>query len=702
MAQKIKKDIPQLQARAQYVPESFNPALNTIDVVFATGKSGLREPYFTEPYYEELEMTPEACDMTRLALGASVLDNHIQDDLSNIIGVTSNPRIENGQGIVTCRLSKREDIKGIVQDIVDGIIKNVSVGYSVEQYERISEVPYDVNDPEAEIDPDEVPTYRAVKWTPCEVSFVCVPFDEYSQSRKGEPLLTRSNSKKNECTLLINEREAQPMEQKPKVVEGEEAKDEKEVPAVAPDAQAPEAPEAEEPMVDGADEDESADGDDAEEGKRGKKSTMTAAEMQAAEIKRSKEIRLAVRAAKLEESFADELIEKRMKVADARSAVLAKLEEVSKQATTNNNTRVGGQGMTLEESRREAATRVLLNQFNPAAFPLKDGDNEMKAEGLQGMLRKYLHKQGVSEAPFMSTTELTARGLHSTSDFPVLLANVANKSLMAAYEQAPSTFAPFVQERSVPNFKAISSVRLSQGGTLQKVNEHGEYKRGSLQEYGGSYTPDTFGLIIGATRKLLMNDDLGAFTVIPASLGLRARQIENQAFWDLIISNPVMDEDGLALFHATHKNLASPGTVISVASIGAGRAAMRSVTDQDGYPINISPSYIVTPAALEILADQYTTQITPNLSGSVNPFAQGANKLQTIAEPRLDANSTTAWYMFADKSKVPMVEIARVNGQGPRISTREGFDIDGMETKISYDFGIKILDWRGFYKNPGA
>ena len=49
-----------------------------------------------------------------------------------------------------------------------------------------------------------------------------------------------------------------------------------------------------------------------------------------------------------------------------------------------------------------------------------------------------------------------------------------------------------------------------------------------------------------------------------------------------------------------------------------------------------------------------------------------------------------------------IVELARLGGQGPQMFTREGFSVDGMETKIRYVFGVKAIDHRGLFKNAGA
>lgn len=687
-----KTNLPLFDMRAGFVPSTFNKEKRTVDVIFSTGAKVLRSPWFGEPYYEELEISKSAMRMDRLNGGAPLLNNHSNWSLEDVIGVVERAWVDGEKAMATVRLSEREDIAGIVKDIETGIIRNISVGYRVHKFEK-------QNAPEgAAPTPDETPVYRAVDWEPMELSFVGIPADAGAQARGSDGALQlREGTQTNECVLVNNNEREESMGKKNK--DGQRSDDVSTETPASPSTETPAQAEGSTPTEGAAPASTPAAGAEGEEQERGAQpQTQTPEQIQAAEVTRQAEIRKAVRTARLEESFADELVkDTKMTIEGARAAIFAKMEETSNQVRTNNNVRVEGAGMETLIARREAATRVLLHQFDRSAFALKDGDGEMQAHGLLGMARKILTMEGVRGAYDMTPRELSERALHHSSDFPKVLENLANKTLQKGYEQAPNTFMPFVSEKSVADFKEISSVRLSDGGTLKKVNEHGEFKRGSLVETGEKYAVDTYGLIIGATRKLLMNDDLGAFTKIPTSLGMRAKQKENELFWAIVISNPVMAETGQALFSAPHANTQAQAA-IAIASLGTGRAKMRALLDMDKQPINLSPSYIVVPSALETLAEQYVAQVTPNASAQVNPFGpSGRSRLDIVVEPRLDA-APTVWYLFADKSKIDMVELARIDGQGPKISVREGFDIDGMETKISYDFGMKALDYRGFFK----
>jgi hypothetical protein len=231
-----------------------------------------------------------------------------------------------------------------------------------------------------------------------------------------------------------------------------------------------------------------------------------------------------------------------------------------------------------------------------------------------------------------------------------------------------------------------------------KVGEHGEYKRTTVEESAEKYAVEKFGLILGRTWELIVNDDLDAFTRLPAQLGVRAREKENETFWNLILANPLM-ADGFAYFSSNHANLAGAGAAISVATIGAGRSAMRLQVDLEGELMNVQPRYLVVPASKETVAEQFTSSIQPQAAGDVNPFA---GKLLPVVEPRLDASSTISYYLSADKGQLAAAEMALLDGRGPEIFVREGFEVDGMELKIRYVFGMKLIDHRAMYKNPGA
>ena len=104
--------------------------LDNLEITF-TAASG--EPYKRydeekeEFYYERLVITDEAVDLNRLNNGASILKNH---DPDHILGTITRAWIEDGKVVVRARFCKNSpEAQQIFRDIVDGTMKNVSIGY---------------------------------------------------------------------------------------------------------------------------------------------------------------------------------------------------------------------------------------------------------------------------------------------------------------------------------------------------------------------------------------------------------------------------------------------------------------------------------------------------------------------------------------------------------------------------------------------
>jgi hypothetical protein len=302
---------------------------------------------------------------------------------------------------------------------------------------------------------------------------------------------------------------------------------------------------------------------------------------------------------------------------------------------------------------------------------------------------------------------LSRAGYHTTSDFPLLLEDVARKNLRSAYEVAPQTWRPLAREVSLSDFRPSRQLQIGTAPPLLEILESGEFTSGTIGEAKETLQLVTYGRIFGITRQALINDDLNAFGDIPAKFGRTAADTESNLAWAVITANGLMG-DGVALFSvATHANLTTgPGTVISVASLGVGRGAIRLQKDIDGTtPLNLSPRYLIVPSALETIADQFVTQITPAVNASANPFGPGGRTpLQVIVESRLDADSGTAWYLATSpESGAPLLNHGTLEGQaGPDVRQMEGFTIDGVQFRCRIDVAFGAADWRAGYKNAGA
>ena len=359
-------------------------------------------------------------------------------------------------------------------------------------------------------------------------------------------------------------------------------------------------------------------------------------------------------------------------------------------------------GLDAAETRRAAVEAALLHRYDPGRFALNEPAREWRGLSLIEMARGWLEAEGV-RVRGLSRDEVATRALHSTSDFPAILAGVTNKTLRNAYETAPRTYPAIARRTTVADFKLVHRLQLGEAPQLEKVNQSGEFKRGTIGEAQETYRIETFGKVIGITRQVLINDDLDAFTRVPALFGTSAATLESDVVWGIFTANPAM-ADGNALFHASHKNLAGTGAALDVAGLAKARTAMAQQRGLDGKTLlNVRPTYLVVPSALELAAEQLLAQnIVPAKATDVVPAS--IRSLAVIAEPRLDpASGAVPWFLVASPAAIDTIEYAYLEGQeGVALETRMGFDVDGVEVRARLDFGAKAIDWRGLYKNPGV
>ena len=291
----------------------------------------------------------------------------------------------------------------------------------------------------------------------------------------------------------------------------------------------------------------------------------------------------------------------------------------------------------------------------------------------------------------------------STSDFPLLLSNTAGKAMTLGYDNEPTTHQVWTGEKEVQNFKPQSFVALSEAPGLLEVLEGAEYIHGAFGEAGETFSIKTYGRILEITRQMLINDDLAAFTTMPAAFGSSARRLEADLVYAKLTSNPNM-ADGVALFHSGHSNLAASGAALSVTTLGAARAAMRK---QKGILatqyVDPQPRFLIVPVALESLAEALLSSLVLYGASNDSSNLSWIKNLTLVADPRLDANSATAWYLAASPSQIDTIVRAYLMGQSrPFYEEELEFGRDVMGVKCRLDVGCGVIDYRGLYKNAGV
>lgn len=343
----------------------------------------------------------------------------------------------------------------------------------------------------------------------------------------------------------------------------------------------------------------------------------------------------------------------------------------------------------------------------------RDKGNEFNGASLHELAAHSLRRAGVS-CRGMSKDQISRKVLasHTTSDFPILMSNVARKRLRDAYAQVPRTWDRIAYIGSVPDFRAQSRMTLGSFSSLVLKPERGEYKQGTIGEEQQSISIATKGRYISLSREMIVNDDLNGFARMASKMGQAASRTVEVDFYALLYANaglgPTLTDTG-TLFNATavttaggHANYVSSGTVIGNTSLGVAVAAMKNQMDLSLLEyVGIEPRILLINPLYEPLA--YAVLRSTADPGQANPskvnWASTLN-LTVISSPYVQG---TDWFLFADPNVVEAVEVAFLDGERePFIDEEVEFMTDAMNMKVRLDYGLGGMDFRAAYKNEGA
>jgi HK97 family phage prohead protease len=649
-------------------PDSYDAEQHTVEAVLSAG-TAVQRYYFVE----ELEISEAAIDLNRVSAGVCpLLDTHNQYELAAQIGRVIAVRVENAELLGTIQFDQTDAGQLIEARVARGELRAISIGYRVTTWQ----ITTTTTNTDAE-------TWRATAWELLEASFVPVPADPNAVVRSqpgnahGSPTQETDDMNRNAPGGGVAH---------PNANRG----------AASAAPSAADATIVVEPTGETRVEPHSQAG-------AGAPAPAPAEQRAAPAIAASRILDMCGRSAALGSDFASELIRLNETTPLTEADLLGRVNERLLAASRPNiDARAGATG-TESEGYRQAVEDAVTLRANPGTTmePQRvEAAREFRGMTMMELSRDYLQRTGIRTVG-MGRLELAGAALGmrygalTTSDFASALAAVSNKRVRAAFTAAPQTFRPIVSVGTLPDFKPSNIVGLGDAPALLNVPENGEFKRGAITDTGLTYRLQTYGRIIAITRQAIVNDDQNLFGRIPTMFGRKAADLESDLVWGILLGNPTM-ADGLPLFHTSHGNLAAAGSAITIASLGAGRQAMRQQTSNEGGFLNIAPTFLVVGPAKEVEAQQMLAAVTANNNSAVNPFS---NSLTLIVEPRITGNQ---WFLVSSPDAFDTMTLDHLLGQEELFTdTRVGFDVDGVENKARLDVGAAAIDYRGFYKNPG-
>lgn len=649
-------DLP-LMTRAAPV-SSVNADSRTLDVIFSTGSTVRRTRvvgFSTRvPYDETIIVSSEAVNMERLNAGAPVLDSHESWTTLSQIGVVERAWIDGANAMARVRFPQAgvdPAADRLFALISDGIVRNVSVGYSQDVVRVI----------EAEKSED-VEQRIVERWTPYEISFVTIPADAGAQVRSED---ARQDGTRYSPAVIISP--------PPKTRTKENG-----MPVASETL--PAAPAVTNPVI----------------------STPPATVDLTAERRRAAEITDIAARHNLDAALVQRGIQEGMTLEQFRAQAFDAL--ASRQPATSH----------IRVERDETETRRAAMEESLALRLGVSGQPSEAARAYMDMSFVEMAAERMGERRVGSThaarENMLRSAMHTTSDFPLLLENAVNRSLGASYQLAQPTYREIAVREDFNDFRPHTTVSVGDFPLLQTISEAGEIKFGTIGEKKESVAIVPYAVGLSFSRQVMVNDSLSGLAGVIARYGQSVALFEEKTAYAVKALNsgdgPTLLEGAAAMFTTGRTNKAATATAITVAAVGLGRQAMRgyrgipsgAAGDTGNELLFNAPAIILVGPAKETEAEQFvSTQIVPATRAEVNVF-QG--RLRPVVSALISGNS---WELYADKSVRANFRWGLLNGYNvPRVRIENPFGAQGTQMSVEHDFGFGGVDWRAGYRNAGA
>lgn len=312
----------------------------------------------------------------------------------------------------------------------------------------------------------------------------------------------------------------------------------------------------------------------------------------------------------------------------------------------------------------------------------------------------------------------------STISIGNVTSNVQNKFLLQGYLFTEQAWRDICAFRSVKDFKATKSINLFGDTEFKDLGASGELENATLSDQAFANQVATSGRILTIPRTTLINDDIGALGQVPMVMGRGAGLKLNRVFWTKYLA-PGNDDGGSTAFYAAvhtianqlgNSNLSSgAGSALSSAGLTAAVLLADKQVDPKGNPLGVDMELLVYPpeletAAWELMNSQFIIQsagaTTKQPSENRWKGRFKAVKSRYLSNAAYTGYSAAAWYLQANPSILPVIEMAFLNGQEtPTVQTAGPdfqFNVMGITTRAFFDIGCNVQNFRGGVKSAGS
>lgn len=311
----------------------------------------------------------------------------------------------------------------------------------------------------------------------------------------------------------------------------------------------------------------------------------------------------------------------------------------------------------------------------------------------------------------------------STLEATQIFDDVANKMLLAGYQSVNTTWQEWCGVRSVQDFKTANMYRLVDKGSYLPVQADGQIKHGGFSDQKYQISVDTYGKMVGLTRKSLIDDDLDALSGRLTALGVEAAKFLEELAYVALLSQVG------TTWTAGNNNLSTgAGSDLTIAGLSAAQQLFEDQVDEDSAPIMIEPDRILVGTQDRVQAGQlfndtdvreglgtssskkeftrnpHTSAFRPIVSGYLNntSILQRVNSVGA-AIPNQDGNQ---YWMFPNP-QLPQgatIMMAFLNGnRTPFLEQSDAaFDMLGLQWRAYHDAGTGVGDPKLSVRSAGA
>lgn len=303
---------------------------------------------------------------------------------------------------------------------------------------------------------------------------------------------------------------------------------------------------------------------------------------------------------------------------------------------------------------------------------------------------------------------LASGGGISSGDYPELFRNVANKSMIAAFELKPTIWQEICDVGVANDFKLAYMVGRSELGKFVKTPEGAPIMETKMAERRETIAVDKFTSGFALTFEAFVNDDVNAFLNLPVQLAETSAYVPQDLLWEQLKLNsyggPTMQTDNTALFHANHKNLGTPAA-LSHDSVRAMRTAARDQRSRGSNPqeLAVDLTVLLVPTGLSAVAEDIAMQdYVPGTAGAQNQ----KNTLKGVVKPvwSADLGVSTRYWMFTSPGRNSSFEVRFLRGQRtPTVAMSHQSDLTAMRYDAMLPgVGVAARSWEGAASNAGT